>query len=88
MWQRNGDAALLSCEWYRLVRWSEQGLEFDMFLLQYCATLAPTNLYVNRILEGFGLLESLSLNLEQFSEYEPVLVQEMLTLIIQMAKER
>ncbi|XP_059595098.1 E3 ubiquitin-protein ligase PRT6 isoform X1 [Vitis vinifera] len=88
MWRRNGDAALLSCEWYRSVRWSEQGLELDLFLLQCCAALAPADLYVNRILDRFGLSEYLSLNLEQSSEYEPVLVQEMLTLIIQLVKER
>ena len=53
MWQRNGDAALLSCEWYRSVLWSEQGLKFDLFLLQCCAALAPADLYVNRILDHF-----------------------------------
>ncbi|KAH9672311.1 E3 ubiquitin-protein ligase PRT6 [Citrus sinensis] len=64
MWRRNGDAALSSCEWYRAVRWSEQGLELDLFLLQCCAALAPADLY------------------------EPILVQEMLTLIIQILQER
>ncbi|XP_020227351.1 E3 ubiquitin-protein ligase PRT6 isoform X1 [Cajanus cajan] len=88
MWRRNGDAALLSCEWYRSVRWSEQGLELDLFLLQCCAALAPEDLFVSRILERFGLSNYLCLNLERSSEYEPVLVQEMLTLIIQIVKER
>ncbi|XP_061343240.1 E3 ubiquitin-protein ligase PRT6 [Gastrolobium bilobum] len=88
MWRKNGDAALLSCEWYRSVRWSEQGLELDLFLLQCCAALAPEDQYVSRILERFGLSNYLSLNLERSSEYEPVLVQEMLTLIIQIIKER
>ncbi|CAK8541646.1 unnamed protein product [Lathyrus sativus] len=88
MWRKNGDAALLSCEWYRSVRWSEQGLELDLFLLQCCAALAPEDLFVSRVLERFGLSNYLSLNLEQSSEYEPVLVQEMLTLIIQIVKER
>lgn len=88
MWRKNGDAALLSCEWYRSVRWSEQGLELDLFLLQCCAALAPEDLFVRRVLERFGLANYLSLNLEQSSEYEPVLVQEMLTLIIQIVKER
>ncbi|XP_027353527.1 E3 ubiquitin-protein ligase PRT6 isoform X2 [Abrus precatorius] len=88
MWRKNGDAALLSCEWYRSVRWSEQGLELDLFLLQCCAALAPEDLYVNRILERFGLSNYLSLSLECSSEYEPVLVQEMLILIIQIVKER
>ncbi|KAL2336616.1 hypothetical protein Fmac_011062 [Flemingia macrophylla] len=88
MWRKNGDAALLSCEWYRSVRWSEQGLELDLFLLQCCAALAPEDLFVSRILERFGLSNYLNLNLEQSSEYEPVLVQEMLTLIIQIVKER
>ncbi|RDX80983.1 E3 ubiquitin-protein ligase PRT6 [Mucuna pruriens] len=88
MWRKNGDAALLSCEWYRSVRWSEQGLELDLFLLQCCAALAPEDLFVSRILERFGLSNYLCLNLERSSEYEPVLVQEMLTLIIQIVKER
>ncbi|OIW07475.1 hypothetical protein TanjilG_14421 [Lupinus angustifolius] len=88
MWRKNGDAALLSYEWYRSVRWSEQGLELDLFLLQCCAALAPEDEYVSRILDRFGLSNYLSLNLERSSEYEPVLVQEMLTLIIQIVKER
>ncbi|KAI4356477.1 hypothetical protein L6164_000499 [Bauhinia variegata] len=88
MWRKNGDVALLSCEWYRSVRWSEQGLEHDLFLLQCCAALAPEDLFVGRILERFGLSSYLTLNLERSSEYEPVLVQEMLTLIIQIVKER
>ncbi|GMI71307.1 proteolysis 6, Greening after Extended Darkness 1 [Hibiscus trionum] len=88
MWRKNGDAALVSCEWYRSVRWSEQGLELDLFLLQCCAALAPPDLYVKRILERFGLLDYLSLSLERSNEYEPVLVQEMLTLIMQILQER
>ncbi|XP_031396412.1 E3 ubiquitin-protein ligase PRT6 [Punica granatum] len=88
MWKKNGEAALLSCEWYRSVRWSEQGLELDLFMLQCCAALAPPDLYVKRILERFGLSNYLSLNPARASEYEPVLVQEMLTLIIQIVKER
>lgn len=67
---------------------SEQGLELDLFLLQCCAALAPADLYVNRIVKRFGLSSYLSLNLERSSEYEAVLVQEMLTLIIQIVKER
>ncbi|XP_049342703.1 E3 ubiquitin-protein ligase PRT6-like isoform X1 [Solanum verrucosum] len=88
MWRRNGDAAILSCEWYRSVRWSEQGLELDLFLLQCCAALAPADLYISRILERFELSNYLSFNLERPSEYEPALVQEMLTLIIQILRER
>ncbi|KAL5716697.1 RING-type E3 ubiquitin transferase [Ranunculus cassubicifolius] len=88
MWRKNGDAAILSWEWYRSVRWSEQGLELDLFLLQCCAALAPPDLYVKRILDRFGLRSYLSLNLERSNEYEPILVQEMLSLIIQVIKER
>ncbi|CAN4109660.1 unnamed protein product [Withania somnifera] len=88
MWRRNGDVAILSCEWYRSVRWSEQGLELDLFLLQCCAALAPADLYISRIVERFELSNYLSFNLERPSEYEPALVQEMLTLIIQIVKER
>ncbi|XP_008442546.2 E3 ubiquitin-protein ligase PRT6 isoform X1 [Cucumis melo] len=88
MWRRNGDAALLSCELYRSIRWSEQCLELDLFLLQCCAAMAPPDLYVRRILERFRLSDYLSLNVERPSEYEPILVQEMLTLIIQVVNER
>lgn len=88
MWRRNGDAPILFSEWYRSVRWSEQGQELDLFLLQCCAALAPPDLYVQRILERFGLSNYLSLNLEQSSEQEPLLVAEMLTLLIQIVKER
>ncbi|KAI3447694.1 hypothetical protein Pfo_004359 [Paulownia fortunei] len=88
MWRRNGDAPILFSEWYRSVRWSEQGQELDLFLLQCCAALAPPDLYVQRILERFGLSNYLSLNLEQSSEHEPILVAEMLALLIQIVKER
>lgn len=88
MWRKNGDVPLYSCEWYSSVRGAEQGLELDLFLLQCCAALAPADLYVNRIIERFGLSSYLTLNLERPSEYEPVLVEEMLTLIIQIVKER
>ncbi|KAK4392246.1 E3 ubiquitin-protein ligase PRT6 [Sesamum angolense] len=88
MWRRNGDAPILFSEWYRSVRWSEQGQDLDLFLLQCCAALAPADLYLQRILERFGLSNYLSMNLEQSSEHEPVLVAEMLTLLIQIVKER
>ncbi|XP_024965877.1 E3 ubiquitin-protein ligase PRT6 isoform X3 [Cynara cardunculus var. scolymus] len=88
MWRKNGDAAVLSYEWYRSVRWSEQGLELDLFLLQCCAALAPADLYITRIIERFGLSSYLSLNLEGVTDYEAVLVQEMLNLVIQIVKER
>ncbi|KAK6152463.1 hypothetical protein DH2020_015098 [Rehmannia glutinosa] len=88
MWRRNGDAPILFSEWYRSVRWSEQGQELDLFLLQCCAALAPPDLYVQRILERFGLSNYLSLNLEQSSEHESLLVAEMLALLIQIVKER
>lgn len=51
---------------------SEQGLELDLFLLQCCAALAPADLYVNRIIERFGVTNYLSLNLERSSEYVPI----------------
>ncbi|KAJ8753971.1 hypothetical protein K2173_001869 [Erythroxylum novogranatense] len=88
MWKKNGDAAILSSEWYRTVRWSEQGLELDLFLLQCCAALAPADFYVNRIIERFALADYMSLKPERSNEYEPILVQEMLTLIIQIVQER
>ncbi|XP_072959504.1 E3 ubiquitin-protein ligase PRT6 isoform X1 [Typha angustifolia] len=88
MWRKNGDAAILSSEWYRSVQWFEQGLESDLFLLQCCAALAPPELFVKTIQERFGLSNYTSLSLVEHNEYEPVLVQEMLTLIIQIVKER
>ncbi|KAL2509527.1 E3 ubiquitin-protein ligase [Forsythia ovata] len=88
MWRRNGDDPILSIECYRSVRWSELGQDLDIFLLQCCAALAPPDRYVKRILERFGLLNYLSLDLEQSSEHEPTLVVEMLTLLIQIVKER
>lgn len=47
---------------------SEQGLELDLFLLQCCAALAPPDLFVNRIIERFGLSSYFSLNLERSTE--------------------
>ncbi|XP_042000555.1 E3 ubiquitin-protein ligase PRT6-like isoform X1 [Salvia splendens] len=88
MWRSNGDAPLLFSEWYRAVRWSEQGQEPDLFLLQCCAALAPPDLFVQRILERFGLSNYITLNTDQSSEHEPTLVTEMLTLLIQIVKER
>ncbi|CAN0926604.1 E3 ubiquitin-protein ligase PRT6 [Linum grandiflorum] len=88
MWKKNGDAAILSCEWYRSVRWSEQGLELDLFLLQCCAALAPADLYVDRIIKRFGLSDYFSLKSVKSNKFEPVLVQAMLTLIIQIVQER
>ncbi|KAJ4911538.1 E3 ubiquitin-protein ligase PRT6 [Raphanus sativus] len=88
MWKKNGDSVLVSCEWYRSVRWSEQGLELDLFLLQFCGALAPADSYVNKILDRFGLSSYLSLNPDMTNEYEAVLVQEMLALLIQILQER
>ncbi|KAK4766943.1 hypothetical protein SAY86_014694 [Trapa natans] len=88
MWKKNEKAALLLCEWYHSVKWSGQSLELDLFMLQFCAALAPPDLYVRRIVERFELSDYLLLNPARSSEYEPVLVQEMLTLIIQIIKER
>ncbi|CAH8371211.1 unnamed protein product [Eruca vesicaria subsp. sativa] len=88
MWKKNGDSALVSCEWYRSVRWSEQGLELDLFLLQCCGALAPADSYVNKLLDRFGLSSYLSLNPDMTNEYEAVLVQEMLALLIQILQER
>ncbi|CAN8237512.1 unnamed protein product [Cochlearia groenlandica] len=88
MWKKNGDSALLSFEWYRSVRWSEQGLELDLFLLQCCGALAPADSYVNKLLNRFGLSNYLSLNPDITNEYEPVLVKEMIALMIQILQER
>ncbi|XP_018475972.1 E3 ubiquitin-protein ligase PRT6-like isoform X3 [Raphanus sativus] len=84
MWKKNGDPPLVSCEWYR----SEQGLELDLFLLQCCGALAPADSYVNKLLSRFGLSSYLSQSPDRTNEYEPVLVQEMLALLIQILQER
>ncbi|CAN1142646.1 E3 ubiquitin-protein ligase PRT6 [Linum perenne] len=88
MWNRNGEAAKMSHEYYKFARWCEDGLELDLFLLQCCAALAPTDDYVTRIIERFGLLDYLSLKPYKSSEYEHLLVREMLTLIIQIVQQR
>ncbi|WOL01977.1 E3 ubiquitin-protein ligase [Canna indica] len=88
MWRRNGDTAIFVSEFYRAVQWFSQGLESDLFLLQCCAALAPPELFVERIQERYGLLNYTSLNISEHNEYEAVLVHEMLTLIIQIVKER
>ncbi|KAM3197608.1 hypothetical protein ACQJBY_072965 [Aegilops geniculata] len=88
MWRKNGDAAVLSAEWYRSVQWLEQGLESDLFLLQCCGALSSPEFFVRTIQERFGLSDYTSLDLTEHNEYEPVLVQEMLTLIVQQVKER
>ncbi|KAL8129744.1 hypothetical protein V2J09_018899 [Rumex salicifolius] len=88
MWRRNGDAATVSYDLYRSVQWSANTLELDLFLLQVCAAFSPPDLYARRILERFGLLNYLSLDMQHSSEFGPVLVQEMLALIIQIVNER
>ncbi|XP_037404131.1 E3 ubiquitin-protein ligase PRT6-like [Triticum dicoccoides] len=87
MWRKNGDAPTLSAEWYRSVQWFEQGLESDLFLLQCCGALSSPEFFVRTIQERFGLSDYTSLDLTQQNEYEPVLIQEMLTLIVQLVKE-
>ncbi|MQM00482.1 hypothetical protein Taro_033215 [Colocasia esculenta] len=69
MWRKNGDAGILISEWYRAVVWFDIGIESDLFLLQCCAALAPAELFVKRIQERFGLLNYLSLDLAEHSEY-------------------
>ncbi|KAG8046090.1 hypothetical protein GUJ93_ZPchr0008g13805, partial [Zizania palustris] len=88
MWRKNGDAAILSAEWYRSVQWLEQDLESDLFLLQCCATLSSPECFVKTIQERFGLSNYTSLDLAEQNEYESVLMQEMLTFLIQLVKER
>ncbi|XP_074582392.1 E3 ubiquitin-protein ligase PRT6 [Curcuma longa] len=88
MWRRSADTAIWLSEFYRAGQWINQGLESDLFLLQCCAALAPPELFVRRIQERFGLSNYTSLNISEYNEYEPVLVNEMLTLILQIVKER
>ncbi|XP_062188383.1 E3 ubiquitin-protein ligase PRT6-like [Phragmites australis] len=88
MWRKNGDAAILSAEWYRSVQWFEQGLESDLFLLQCCAALSSPEFFVRTIQERFGLSSYTSLHLAEQNEYESVLMQEMLAFLIQLVKER
>ncbi|KAJ1282601.1 hypothetical protein BS78_03G065000 [Paspalum vaginatum] len=88
MWRKNGDAAILSAEWYRSVQWFEQGLESDLFLLQCCAALSSPEFFVRTIQERFGLSSYTLLDLAEQNEFESVLMQEMLTFLIQLVKER
>ncbi|KAJ3693678.1 hypothetical protein LUZ60_009158 [Juncus effusus] len=88
MWRKNGDAVILSTDWYRMVQWLEEGLESDLFLMQCCAALAPPESFVRAVQDRFGLNSYTSLNLSDHNEYEGVLVQEMLTFLIQLIKER
>ncbi|GLJ25852.1 hypothetical protein SUGI_0495400 [Cryptomeria japonica] len=77
-----------SLEFYHSVRWSEDSLELDLFLLQCCAAMAPPEAFVLRVLERFGLSDYLSLNLVRPNEYEPTLTLKMLALIIRVVAER
>ncbi|XP_044974725.1 E3 ubiquitin-protein ligase PRT6-like isoform X1 [Hordeum vulgare subsp. vulgare] len=88
MWRKNGDAAVLSAEWYRSVQWLEQGLESDLFLLQCCGALSSPEFFVRTIQERFGLSDYTSMDLTEQNEYESVLIQEMLTFLVQLVKER
>jgi len=88
MWRKNGDAAILSAEWYRSVQWLEQGLESDLFLLQCCAALSSPEFFVRTIQERFGLANYTSLDLAEQNEHEAVLMQEMLNFLVQLVKER
>uniref|UniRef100_A0ACD5TSD6 Uncharacterized protein n=1 Tax=Avena sativa TaxID=4498 RepID=A0ACD5TSD6_AVESA len=88
MWRKNGDAAILSAEWYRSVQWLEQGLESDLFLLQCCAALSSPEFFVRTIQERFGLANYTSLDLVEQNEHEAVLMQEMLNFLVQLVKER
>lgn len=88
MWRRNGHSTFSLCEYYQSVRWCEDSLELDLFLLQCCAAMAPPEPFVLRILDRFGLSAYLSLHLGRPNEYEPTLAQEMLALIIRIVAER
>jgi hypothetical protein len=88
MWRRNGHSTFSLCEYYHSVRWCEDSLELDLFLLQCCAAMAPPEPFVLRILDRFGLSDYLSLQLVRPNEYEPTLAQEMLALIIRIVAER
>ncbi|KAM7274780.1 hypothetical protein ACFE04_016646 [Oxalis oulophora] len=87
IWDANDEIAMRSLNWYTEVC-SLQGLESDLYLLQFCAAFAPPDCYIKRILERFGLSEYLSLNRQNSSKYEQALAREMLILIIQILQER
>ncbi|KAM7275823.1 hypothetical protein ACFE04_017689 [Oxalis oulophora] len=87
MWNVDDETALLSFDWYSNNS-SLHGLQSDLYLLQFCAAFAPSDCYIKRISERFGLAEYLSRNLQNPSEYELALVKEMLTLIIHILQER
>ncbi|XP_024515044.1 E3 ubiquitin-protein ligase PRT6 [Selaginella moellendorffii] len=93
MWRRNGHSIVGLCDIYRAVPWSvecrcEDSLELDLFMLQCCASMAPAEEFAGRVFTCFGLAEYFSLYLWKPNEYEPVLAQEMLVLLIRIISER
>jgi hypothetical protein len=66
----------------------EDSLELDLFLLQCCSVMAPPEEFVERIQARFGLTDYFSLVLQCPNEYEPILAQEFLALLIRLVSER
>ncbi|XP_078428667.1 proteolysis 6 isoform X2 [Wolffia australiana] len=88
MWRRNIDVGVLLSEFYHEVHLFDIGVEADLFLLQCCAALAPPEMFVKRIMERFDLLDYICLDSAEDNEYEPVLLQEMFALLIQIITQR
>ncbi|MCO5595657.1 hypothetical protein L7F22_049702 [Adiantum nelumboides] len=88
MWRKNGHSVQALCEYYHSVKWCEGSLDLDLFLLQCCAVMAPTEEFVDRIVSRFGLNEYFSLFLLLPNEYETTLARHMLVLLIQIVVER
>eukprot|EP00250_Pteridium_aquilinum_P003618 c13921_g1_i1 orf=503-7018(-) len=88
MWRRNGRSVQALSEHYHSVKWCVGSLDLDLFLLQCCGVMAPTEEFVERIVSRFGLTEYFSLFLLRPNEYETTLAQHMLTLLIRIVVER
>lgn len=88
MWRKNGHSVQALCEHYNSVKWCEGSLDLDLFLLQCCAVIAPTEEFVERIVSRFGLTEYFSLFLLRPNEYETTLAQHMLAFLIRLVVER
>jgi hypothetical protein len=59
-----------------------------LFLLQCCSVMAPPEEFVERIQTRFGLTAYFDLTLSSPNEYEPILAEEFLALLIRLVSER
>ncbi|XP_024369767.1 E3 ubiquitin-protein ligase PRT6 isoform X2 [Physcomitrium patens] len=88
MWRRNGHSTSGLFDLYHSVHWCEDGLELDLFLLQCCAVMAPSEEFVERLQARFALSDFFTLVLWRPNEYEVTLAQELLVMMIRLVSER